>query len=88
MEGDDLVFVRYHPTANLHDEFVFNGADIDSSPIVWARFMSFEENRKLIEYYGESRLVWLLEAAGGDSVFGPYKEPLATDGGIQGDSDD
>lgn len=74
IEGDDLVFVRYHPEAKLHDEFVYNEADIDESSIVWARFMSFEENQELIDYYGGSRLVWLLEAAGKNSQIIPYPE--------------
>ena len=58
--GDDLVVVRYGPQhAASPAEWVYNAADIDASPIVWAREMDSERNRKLLEYY-QDRRVWLL----------------------------
>jgi hypothetical protein len=57
----DLVVVRYSANHNYHQEWVYNDADIDSSPVVWAREMDQEQMTQLIDYYGDRR-VWLLEA--------------------------
>lgn len=55
-----LVFVSYQDDHYYHKEWVYNKADIDRSEIVWANDLSPEKNAKLIEYYGNSRQVWLL----------------------------
>jgi hypothetical protein len=59
-EGDDLVIVRYGDGHNFHQDWVYNRADIDSADVVWARYMSQEENRELVRYF-EGRRVWELE---------------------------
>ncbi len=59
--GEDLVVVRYAKQHNPSHEWVYNGADIDGSPIVWAREMDPERNRRLLDYY-ENRRIWLLQA--------------------------
>jgi len=59
--GRHLVVVRYASHHNLHCEWVYNEADIDEAPIVWAREMSPDHNRRLFDYYHDRR-VWLLEA--------------------------
>ncbi len=59
--GKDLVVVSYSPWHNEHDEWVYNGADLDEAPIVWARDMGPEENRRLLEYYA-GRKTWQLYA--------------------------
>jgi hypothetical protein len=58
--GKQLVFVRYWPQHRFQDEWVWNAADIDGSPIVMARDLGTMENEKLRRYY-PSRAVWLLE---------------------------
>jgi hypothetical protein len=59
--GRHLVIVRYAPVRSLPGpEFVYNRADIDGSPIVWARDMGAQQNRELIDYYHDRR-VWLLQ---------------------------
>jgi hypothetical protein len=58
--GRHLVVVRYTPEHGVHDEWVYNDADIDGSPVVWARDMGEEKNRELLDYFKDRR-VWLLE---------------------------
>jgi hypothetical protein len=56
-----VVFVRYAPDHDIHTEWVYNRADIDSSDIVWARDMGAAGNTELLDYY-RVRQAWLLEA--------------------------
>lgn len=58
--GQHLVVVRYGAGHSLHEEWVYNRADIDGSRIVWARDMGPERNRELVGYF-RNREVWLLE---------------------------
>ena len=51
MPGQLLVFVRYWPQHVFQDEWVYNGADIDTQRIVWARDLGDTENEKLLHYY-------------------------------------
>src|SRR5579872_933574 len=58
--GKHLVLVRYEAWTDLGDEWVYNGADIDASPVVWARELDRESNERLMRYYPD-RKVWLAE---------------------------
>ena len=58
--GQHLVVVRYGDRHSLHEEWVWNDADIDASPVVWAREMNPEADAKLLDYF-RGRSVWLLE---------------------------
>ncbi len=58
--GLHLVIVRYDTNHNSLEEWVYNGADIDASKVVWARDMGEARNQELIRYF-KSRKVWLLE---------------------------
>jgi hypothetical protein len=73
--GKHLVIVRYNEDdLSVHDEWVFNGADIDHSKIVWARELDKAQNEKLFTYF-KDRKIWLATTQDGHLVFGPYEEP-------------
>ena len=63
--GRHLVLVRYGPKHLLNYEWVFNRADIDASPVVWARDLGEAENRELLAYYPDRR-VSLVQVGFGD----------------------
>jgi hypothetical protein len=73
--GKHLVMVRYNEDdLSIHDEWVFNGADIDGAKILWARELGRAQNEKLFNYFRD-RKVWLATTEDGHLVFGPYKPP-------------
>ena len=63
----DLVFVQYRRGHAVHNEWVYNDADIDGSAVVWARDMGAEANRRLLEYYPD-RTPWLMLVGSEDQV--------------------
>jgi hypothetical protein len=70
--GQLLVFVRYLPRHIFQDEWVYNGADIDASRIVWARDLGDTENEKLLRYF-PARTALLLEPDARPIRLEPYK---------------
>lgn len=71
LPGGQLAIVRYWGNHYPVDEWVYNGADIDRSRVVWARDMGPMENRELIRYYG-NRKVWLVEPDATPARVTPY----------------
>jgi hypothetical protein len=67
--------VRYAAGHSPHDEWVYNAADIDESPIVWARDMGAAQNEELMRYYGR-RKAWLVEPDRNPSGVIPYKNAV------------
>jgi hypothetical protein len=57
--GRHLAIVRYGKTHRWMDEWVYNEADIDNAPVVWARELGAEADAKLIRYF-EGRRIWLV----------------------------
>lgn len=53
----DLVIVSYADDYPITRDWVYNAADIDASPIVWARDMGTEKNARLLEYFA-GRKIW------------------------------
>ena len=58
--GQHVVFVKYGPTHSFSDEWVYNGAEIDASRIVWVRKISPEDDARVLRHYG-GRQFWLAE---------------------------
>jgi hypothetical protein len=61
--GRHLVVVRYGEGHSFHEEWVYNEADIDAAPVVWAREMGADGRDRLLAYF-KGRTVWLLEEDG------------------------
>ena len=57
--GHHVIFVRY-TGPSPHLEWVYNPADIDAAPVIWAQDLGLEENERLRRYY-PGRSFWLLE---------------------------
>ena len=75
MPGKHLLMVRYSEDHNIHDEWVYNGADIDGARVVWARELDPEQNAKLFAYF-KDRDVWLVEPDTDNTEIKPYTPRL------------
>ena len=72
--GKHLILVRYGEDHNIHDEWVYNGAEIDSAKVLWARELGAEQNAKLLSYF-KDRQVWLVEPDKDNTELTPYTAP-------------
>jgi hypothetical protein len=72
--GKHLIVVRYSDDHNIHDEWVYNGADIDGSQIIWARELDADQNAKLFAYF-KDRKIWLVEPDIDNTELKPYTPP-------------
>jgi 4-amino-4-deoxy-L-arabinose transferase-like glycosyltransferase len=69
--GADLVFVRYASNHSIQFEWVYNDADIDHAPVIWARDMGERANQELLQYY-PARRAWLLQVADSSTNLSSY----------------
>jgi hypothetical protein len=60
-----LVLVSYGPDHSIHDEWVFNGADLERGHVLWARDLGPEWNARLRQHY-PGRRFWRLRVERGD----------------------
>jgi len=67
-----LVFVRYHPQHWDADEWVYNEPVIDEAHVIWARELSTQQDRELIDHFND-RTAYLLLADG--ELGDPFKAP-------------
>jgi len=58
--GRHLVIVKPKDNPNDFLQWIYNAADIDGAPVVWARDLGPEQNRALVEYFRDRR-VWLVD---------------------------
>lgn len=72
--GRHLVFVKPKQDPFNFEQWIYNAADIDASPIVWARDLGAERNRQLANYY-PSRSVWLVDPNVMPPVWTRYPQP-------------
>lgn len=70
--GKHLLLVSYAPDHSFHKEWVYNGADVDGSKVVFARSMN--DNSRLLEYY-KDRTVWNLVVGQRSYELTPLKSP-------------
>ena len=62
--GRHLIIVRYDSTHDVGEEWVYNSADIDGSPVVWARSMG-DRDSVLVRHFKDRR-VWTLDVDRGN----------------------
>jgi hypothetical protein len=74
LPGKHLIIVRYSAHHNVHDEWVYNGADIDGAKILWARELDDDQNEKLFAYF-KDRHIWLVEPDVNNILVKPYTPP-------------
>ncbi len=72
--GKHLIMVRYEEDHNLHDEWVYNGAEIDTAKVLWARELDPAQNAKLFAYF-KDRQIWLVEPDTDNTELLPYEPP-------------
>ena len=73
--GQHLVIVSYSPGHDvLKHEWVYNGAEIDSSRVVWARRIPGRDLQPLLDYF-RGRQVWLAEPDASPPRLTSYPQP-------------
>jgi hypothetical protein len=74
LPGKHLVMVRYGEDHNIHDDWVFNGAEIDAAKVVWAREIDEQQDAKLFDYFPD-REIWLVTPDTDNTYLAPYSPP-------------
>jgi hypothetical protein len=69
--GRHVVFVRYGANHSFHDEWVYNAADVDASPIVWCRAGGPADKEQVAQYYKDRRL-WVVDVDGATARLSRY----------------
>jgi hypothetical protein len=60
--GQHVIFVRFTGDSNSYRAWIYNPADIDAAPVIWARDLGAVENKQLMHYYA-GRSFWLFQPA-------------------------
>jgi hypothetical protein len=72
--GKHLILVRYTDDHNIHDDWVYNGAEIDGAKVLWARELDAQQNTKLLDYF-KDRKIWLVTPDTDNTYLEPYTSP-------------
>ena len=73
--GKHLIMVRYDKDDhNIHDEWVYNGAEIDTAKVLWARELDPAQNATLFAYFHD-RKIWLVTPDSDNTYLEPYTPP-------------
>jgi hypothetical protein len=67
-----VILVRYTGHQSPHEEWVYNGADIDAQDVIWAHDLGSVENARLLEYY-KDRKAWLFQPDIDPTGIQPYR---------------
>jgi hypothetical protein len=66
-DGEHLIVVRYGPEHSVHNEWVYNEADIDRSKVIFARAINTTQDCQLVDYF-KSRQLWSMDVEGDESI--------------------
>ena len=69
--GRHIILVHYTQAKNPHEEWIYNGADLDGSTVLWAQDMGDEKNRELLSYF-PGRKFWRFEPDESTDRLDPY----------------
>jgi len=69
--GKHLVIVKPKDNPNDFLQWIYNAADIDASPVVWAPDLGPEQDRALVEYF-RGRTIWLVDPNPQPARITPY----------------
>jgi hypothetical protein len=72
--GRHLILVRYGAAHSVHEEWIYNAADIDASAVVFAREIAPDLDRMLMDYYPD-RHVHLLDVSAPLITLTPLRAP-------------
>jgi hypothetical protein len=60
--GQHVIFVSYAGLPSPHEEWIYNSANVDAAPVIWALDLGQTENEKLRRYY-QGRSFWRFKPA-------------------------
>jgi hypothetical protein len=60
--GQHVIFVNYASLPSPHEEWIYNPANVDAAPVIWALDLGQTQNEKLRRYYA-GRSFWLFKPA-------------------------
>jgi hypothetical protein len=75
--GEDLVLVKFGENHNFHESWIYNSADLDGAPVVWARSLGDAADARLLQhFYG--RRVWRLDVDRQRADLSPIGSPATS----------